>query len=158
MKKEILFGNLLLLTLLPLSYLFFHYTLEGTESRAFNAGITMIVFLVFYFLGKAIHYRYLNFKKRKNVNISRLLVITCSLAIPLVLSFLYMNISINTLTVLIASLLIIIGFDFKGYIDNAFELQLYKEFEISQSFMPLYIGLYVVLAIALLVLYPLLSK
>ncbi len=119
MKKEILFGNLLLLTLMLLSYLFFHYTLEGTESRAFNAGITMMVFLLFYFLGKAIHYRHLNFKKRKNVNISKLLVITCSLAIPLVLSFLYMNISIsiNTLTVLIASLLIIIGFDFKGYID-----------------------------------------
>jgi hypothetical protein len=54
------------------------------------------------------------------------------------------------------SLLIIIGFDFKGFIDHAFEIQLYKEFEISRGFMSLYIGLYVVLVIALLVLYPLL--
>jgi len=158
MKKEIIFGNLLLLALMPLSYIFFYYTLEGTESRAFNAGITMIVFLVFYFLGKAINFRYMNFKKRENVNIFKLLVITCSLVIPLVLGYLYMNISINILSVLIASLIIIIGFDFKGLIDKAFEIQFYKEMEISREYMPLYIGLYVVLAISLLVLYPLLSS
>ena len=154
MKKEIILGNLLLLALMVLSYLFFHFTLEGTESRAFNAGITMIVFLAFYFLGKAIHYRYLNFKKRTNVTIFKLLVITCSLIIPLVLSFLYMNVSLSFLTLLIASLLIIIGFDYKGFIDKAFEIQVYKEMEISQEYIPLYIGLYVVLAIVLLVAYP----
>jgi len=118
----------------------------------------MILFLAFYFLGKAIHYGYLNFKKRNNVNVFRLLVITCSLAVPLVLSFLYMNIGVNTLTVLIASFLIIIGFDFKGYIDNAFELQFYKEIEISQGLLPLYVGIYVVLAVVLLIFYPLLRE
>ena len=114
----------------------------------------MFIFLVFYFLGKAILYNYLNLKKRKSINLSKLLVIILPLVIPLALSFLYMNISLNFLTLLIASLLIIIGFDFKDLIDRAFEIQFYKELEISREYMPLYIGLYIVLAIALLVFYP----
>jgi len=156
MKKEIILGNLLLLTIMALTYLFFHFTLVNTDSRAFNAGITMFVFLVFYFLGKAIHYSYLNLKKRKNVNITKLLVSILPLVIPFLLSFLYMNVSINLLTLFLASLLIIIGFDYKSFIDKAFEIQFYKEMEISREYMPLYIGLYIVLAIALLAFFPLL--
>lgn len=158
MKKEIILGNLLLLTIMVLAYLFFHFTLKNSDSRAFNAGITMFIYLVFYFLGKAIHYSYLNFKKRKNINFTKILVSIFPLIISVLLSFLYMDTSFNLIPLLIAGLLIIIGFDYKGFIDKAFEIQVYKEMEISQEYIPLYIGLYVVLAIALLVAYPLLRS
>ena len=156
MKKEIILGNLLLLTIMVLAYLFFHFTLKNSDSRAFNAGITMFIYLVFYFLGKAIHYSYLNFKKRKNINFTKILVSIFPLIISVLLSFLYMDTSFNLIPLLIAGLLIIIGFDYKDFIDKAFEIQLYKEMEISREYMPLYIGLYVVLATALLVFFPLL--
>jgi len=60
MNKERTIGNLLLLALMVLSFLFFHFMLDGSGARDFEAGISLLVFLLFYFLGKSICYSYAN--------------------------------------------------------------------------------------------------
>jgi uncharacterized membrane protein len=156
MKKEILFGNLLLMTLMVLSYIFFFNVFKGEEDKVFNAGITMFIFLFFYFLGKGIC-KSMKSKNGTFLYTYRLLVIIFSLIIPLALGFLYLSIASNFITISLGIFLLIIGLDIKGYIDSAFEEQLYKEFEVGRDYLFLYTILYVGLATALLIFYPILK-
>ena len=91
MNTERTFGNLLLLALMVLSFLFFHFMLDGSGARAFEAGILLLVFLLFYFLGKSIGYSYANAESGRNPTPVRFLIIAAALLPPLLLASLYIE-------------------------------------------------------------------
>jgi len=156
MNTERTIGNLLLLALMVLSFLFFHFMLDGSGARAFEAGILLLVFLLFYFLGKSIGYSYANAESGRNPSLVRFLIIAAALLPPLLLASLYMSVHFDARVLLAASLVLGIGYDYRGFMDKALENQLYRELALGHDRLAVWMGLYAVLAIALLAFFPLL--
>ena len=147
MSKSLI-GNLLVLTLFILSFLFFYVVING---RALDAGLMMFVFLFFYFLGKGIYFN-IDLKNKDYSYLFKTLVIVVPMTISVALCLLYKNISFSLVGSLLAFLLLIIGIDYKGHIDNALEAQVYKE--MPKNYNSLNIILYVSLAVALIIFFP----
>lgn len=154
MNRGAVFGNLLLVVLMVLGFVFFNQSLPSMQGAVLDAGIATFALLLFYLFGKALVHAFLKTNWVSHQWLFRLMPSILSFSIALYFALVHLGLVLTGYGWGLLLVMILIAVDGNGWIDRALKAQLYREMEISRGFLPIYMAVYVLLAIGLLLFYP----
>ncbi len=156
MNMKLIIGNVTLLALFMLSFVFNYSVLKKDIGQLPEAGVMSLVFLLFYFVGKSISFN--NLQKYKDSQLKDTFInffaITGAISIPVFMNIEHIQLGQDIYALILCLAVCIIGLDLFKHIDIALEGQVYKEMPKGSDYFPIMLVIYLVTALIVIFFYP----